>query len=153
MTSSNIQFPGSVRRIRIVWRNGQWRILKQIKISNMTLPPSRDLPAQARRSGFWIEAVDRSGQVLYRKIMDDPTESVEVVGERGSFTRMPVMDEEITFEVLVPDRAGLRELRFFSSHRRGDEAARATQQSTAELVAVLNIEDAEDEMEDSSDGN
>jgi hypothetical protein len=153
MTSSNIRFPGPVRRIRVAWRNGQWRIQKQVKISSMTLPPSGNLPTQARRSGFWIEAVDRNGQMLYRKIMDDPTESIEVVGDRGSFTRIPVIDEEITFDVLVPDRAGLRELRFFSSHRRGDEAARATQQTIAELVAVLNIEDAEDEMEDSSDGN
>lgn len=150
MTSSNMQFPRPVRRIRVAWRNGQWRIQKQIKISSMTLQPSRNLPAQERRSGFWVEAVDRGGQVLYRKIMDDPTESIEAVGDRGLFIRTPVTDEEISFDILVPDLAELRELRVFSSYRQRDESARATQQPTAELVAVLNIEET---TENNSDGN
>ena len=79
MATREITFPCPVRRIRVAWHDGTWRIEKETRVPSMTLPASVELPKSKRGvTGFWYEAVDRDGQVLYRQTIEDQRAGMEV---------------------------------------------------------------------------
>lgn len=98
---------GSVRRIRVLWKEGEFKILKSIYISRMTLPSSQPLPKleeDQQIMGFWFEVNDTSGNLLYRRLMHDPLlQRVEIANEDGTFTNIPTSPREVIFEILIPE--------------------------------------------------
>lgn len=87
---SAVASPGPVRRLHVLWRKGQWSIESERHIPSMTLMRSQPLPATSHAahtrgvSGFWYEAVDVQGQVLYRQTMADPFDAgVESFDDHG----------------------------------------------------------------------
>lgn len=130
MTTPQIKYPTRVRRIRVLWQEGKWQILKEIEIPSMTLPRSLDLPEAGGEqgiSGFWYEATDDNGRVYYRRGMDDPARSeVELFEEDGSMSWARIEQPEVLFDVLIPDLPEIQEVRFFSE--------------ATEPVAVLKIQ-------------
>lgn len=134
---------GPVLRLRIRRRDDTWMIEKRIPVAAMTLPPSSTLPEGQGRpvSGFWYEAADPDGRVVYRRVMDDPTEdSVEVPSESGELQRVAVDRPEVVFDILVPDIPEVFEVRIFAQSKRRPEAKSAQMQMT-EPAARLSIRD------------
>jgi hypothetical protein len=96
----------------------------------MTLMKSQPLPATGHSkglSGFWYEAVDAQGGVIYRQTMADPFDAgTEVFGEEG-ITRTPhEMPESTGFDFLIPDLPAVVELRVFGSLHEGRAECLAT---------------------------
>jgi hypothetical protein len=128
-----IKFPSPVLRIRIqVDKAGQWTVVKRVEIPSMTLSRSVDLPERRRGqglSGFWVEAVDRQGQLLYRTLVRSPFErSVEIFDADGEPHRIEPPNDEILFDVLVPNLPDLAEIIFYSDV---DEQGRSLPKSSA----------------------
>ncbi len=117
MSLPKIDYPCAVRRVRVRWRDGEWSIVKETVVPRMTLPKGQELPERQGRglSGFWWEAADAAGRVLYRRVMPDPTEPrVEILDRDGSIRRHPIAAPEVTFDLLVPDLPEVAEVRIFS---------------------------------------
>jgi hypothetical protein len=121
-------------RVRVRRRGERWAIQKQIRIEEMTLPPSRELPATHGRplSGAWCELTDDAGEVLYRVLLPHPLDgSVEVPAEGGGLQRVDVERDEDVFDVLVPDDPRARSLLVYVVEpRSGDAAATVTRSQT-----------------------
>lgn len=159
MTTSNIQFPCPVRRIRLVWHDGQWQIQKQVRIASMTLPKSSTLPSVPRGrslTGAWFETVDTQGRTLYRRLIDNPAQSIEVIGAAsGEFTRIPISDENIILDVLVPDVPEIEALLLYASAQPLDTQQAVAQRSAARVVATFNLREDERNIptEEEDNGN
>lgn len=151
MSPSDLQFPCPVRRVRLVWRDGQWQMQKQLKIASMTLPQSAPLPEVAQErgvSGFWFETVNAQGQTLYRRILDDSALSVEVVGfQAGTLTRSPAESGETFVDVLVPDVPELEELLLYASEQPQQETQGFRRSGPARVVAAFSLRDNEPNRE------
>lgn len=123
MSCPQLEYPRPVRRVRVLWRDGQWSVVKEIVIPRMTLPkPSEPPRTEARQgvTGFWIEATDAEGRVLYREVMPDPTiHRVEIPGPDGTFQRLQPHSYEAVLDVLIPDLPEIEEIRIFSDREEG----------------------------------
>jgi hypothetical protein len=98
--------PQPVVRIRLRRQGERWTVEKQIRIDEMTIPPSYELPAAAGRAhtGAWCEVTDEAGEVIYRKLLPHvPGGSVEVPAVEGGLNRPGEYLEEDEFDVVVPD--------------------------------------------------
>jgi hypothetical protein len=60
--------------------------------------------------GFWAELQDASGQVLYRKVAQDPTHGWEAFSPEGDISRVSGISLQGTFTILVPDISGAQEV-------------------------------------------
>jgi len=130
--------PGPVRRLRLRWQAGEWSLEKVTYHPEMALPRSDDLSDQESEAGFWFEAVDDSGQVLYRQRMADPTEgTLEVFMEGGEIRRSDKVREEAEFDILVPDAPEISHLRFFSSNPKASK--QPNKPGRSRLVASLPL--------------
>jgi hypothetical protein len=150
-----LEYPRAVRRLRVGWRDGQWTILKDVTIPQMTLPKASELPEGQAVSGFWWEATNAEGRALYRRVEPDPTESrVEVVRQDGSFRNLEGHRHEAVFDVLIPDLPEIEELRIFSSREEGAEAAAKGmgRRAPARLTATLKIRGPQKEEKEEEEG-
>ncbi len=133
-----IKFPAPVRRIRIRVRGGEWSILDQVEIPQMTLRRSAELPsAGAGRgvAGFWVEAVDTNRRTIYRALAPNPFErSVEVFDAGGQPHRVDASGEQALFDVLIPDLPEIAALVFYS-----DVTPEGRRRPRAEVVQQLPL--------------
>jgi hypothetical protein len=53
-------------------------------------------------NGFWVELADASGEVVYRRVQQDPTHGAEVFSPTGQIARTSGRSRTGTFVVLVP---------------------------------------------------
>lgn len=111
--------PSPVRRIRIRWQDGKWAIIGEKLLERKVIPNSQSLPQTEKDLqviGFWYEVTDTKGNLLYRRIIDDPLKQhVEISEKDGSFTNVPVKRTDITFEVLIPHVPENANLSFFGT--------------------------------------
>jgi hypothetical protein len=140
MAQYPIQFPCPVRRLHVIWRKGRWSVDDEVDIPSMTLNKSHELPAAAPGhgvSGFWYEAVDAQGRVIYRQMLPDPfSVGMEIFSDEG-VVRMPhQMPEEVALDVLIPDLPQITELHLYSSARPHREHER---EKGAERVGALDL--------------
>jgi hypothetical protein len=135
----DIKYPTRVLRLRILWKNGEFNVVKEVGIPQKTLPKSANLPAAAERgavTGFWVEGTDAKGRALYRRILEDPLQNtVEIFERNGSIRRVAANRTEFYFDVLLPDIPQIVELRIFSTELAGKGARGAT----IRPVAILKI--------------
>lgn len=140
MSRKDVEFPCPVRRLRVVWRDGEWNVVKEVRVPSMTLPRSAGLPrVEAGRglSGFWYELRDASGDVLYRRILESPFNAVEVFEEDGTVHREGSTTREVMVDVLVPDLEGATEVALFSDDI---PALESGSRKPAEMVGRLSLE-------------
>lgn len=93
-------------RLRLTWGEGEWRLEKVHPVGEMRLLPSRPLPTRSGgggHAGFWIELLDGDGKVLYRRILQDPTEPTVEVFDRGRPHRLPFRRSRALLDLPVPD--------------------------------------------------
>ena len=78
------------------------RMLRQRRLDKQTVPSyAREGPDG--ESGFWVELRDASQQVLYRRVMDDPTLRYEApIDEKGALRTAEAGGRTGTFSVVVP---------------------------------------------------
>lgn len=115
------QRPENVLRAVIEYDHGAFRLQKLIPLQ-MVLPPSDADPGRGSpggASGFWIEVWSGRGEVLYRKIAEDPipyhTEGSELAGPGSAIERSDHFPERRVFAVLIPDLPEADRLVFFGS--------------------------------------
>jgi hypothetical protein len=116
MKLDRLRGPGPVLRIRVERRAGRWKVVKRIHLPEKVVPASEDLPASdkaGRWSGFWFEAVDAKGNVLYRQVLRPPPRGVEVFEEDGSIRRVPRKTDEYSLDLLIPDLKEIESVRLF----------------------------------------
>ena len=110
------QEPGPVLRVRIERKEGKWRVIKRIRVPEMTIPTSDDLPRpdrSGRLAGFWFEAVDAKGHSLYRQILREPPRGVELFEDDGTISRVSVETDEYSVELLLPDLPEIGDVHLF----------------------------------------
>jgi hypothetical protein len=106
-----------VLRVRVERKGGKWRLVKQVRVPEMTIPHSVDLPAPARAgrlTGSWFEAVDERGKVLYRRMFHMPPPGVEVFEEDGTISRVTKATDDYCTDLLLPDLPEVSAVRVFS---------------------------------------
>lgn len=82
----------------------------------MTSPPSLSRPPEKEQSGYWFEARNADGALLFHRALHDPVRTdVEVHSNDGKreMTRIPIAEPEGRFEILVPDLPHARALILF----------------------------------------
>jgi hypothetical protein len=124
--------PGPVIRVRVQYTDGQWRVVKRVQVSEMTIPASQELPQlrpHRRPAGFWFEAADARGEVLYRHGLRAPVPGVEIFEDGGGISRASADMEGYTVDLLVPDLPKVKDVRLFFE---GPEAPRAKERAAAE---------------------
>ncbi len=110
-------YRGPVRRVRAVASGGQWRVKQAVRVERMTLPPAWTPNAGELAGASYLEAIDRNGEVLYRRRLRDFADtSVEMFGRDGSITRTDT-DRPACVELLVPDTEQVARLRLVSRGR------------------------------------
>ncbi len=69
---------------------------------DMTLVGWDPFDGAAEGNGFWAELADPGGDVLYRRVLQDPTHGAEAFSADGEITRSSAARRKGTFVVLVP---------------------------------------------------
>lgn len=138
MSEHRIEYPCPVRRLNVVWRDGEWSIEGEIRVPSMTLPASTELPDTETVSGFWWEVVDRDGGVIYRRgILDPFTSGLERFDDGGLISRVPTpTPKEVGFDVTLPDIAEAAVIHFYSSTPPGGREAGSR---GAERIAAIDV--------------
>ena len=117
-TPSGPSEPVPVSRLTIQYRGGTFTLLSSTALTKV-IPPSDQVPATPLPlSGFWFELQSPRGELLYRRIISDPTTTYTEVPnpETGSAPeRVEVPTADAVFSVLIPDIAGTNQLVLFSS--------------------------------------
>lgn len=151
MANPQVRFPCPVRRLSVAWRDGTWKIENEILIKSMTLPKSDELPEDAKTrgvTGFWYEAVDAQGRTLYRKVMEEPFQGMEVFEPDGTIRRRKPSHHDINLEILVPDVPELEELHIYSSIKPSEQTEHAEhaahemevrEEGRAERIATISL--------------
>lgn len=98
------------------------RILRQRRLDKQTAP-SYAWEGADGESGFWVELRDPSQQLLYRRVLDDPTFRYEApVDDNGALRTQEISGRKGTFIVVVPFLPQARTLMVWAS-RPPDAAA------------------------------
>ena len=143
MANREVKFPCPVRRISLAWRDGKWTIKNETRVDSMTLPKSDELSEAAKKrgvTGFWYEAVDRQGGIVYRQVVEDPFLGMEVFDRDGKIRRVKAAThDEVGLEVLVPDVPELEEIHIYSSTRPSKHETEIRDQGKAEHVATISL--------------
>ncbi len=95
--------PTRALRLTLEYEGRTVSVVSREHLAKVT-PPSHALSGYERHSGFWYELQDAKGQVLYRRIRDNPIRvDVEAYDPEGGPRRYPVKRPRGIFVVLVPD--------------------------------------------------
>ncbi len=140
MLIERLKKPVPVIRLRVERSKGEWRVVKHIRLAEKTIPPSEELPHPGKSglwSGFWFEAVDAKGRVLYRQILQVPRRGVEAF-EDGSIHRIPLEIDEFVTDLLIPDFPEIDSVRLFLEEpERLSEKERVKKGPVPEPVAIF----------------
>jgi hypothetical protein len=115
-TSEKQEGPGPVIRILVKRKDGRWKVVQRIHVPKMTIPVSSGAPTPSRSgriAGFWFEAVDREGKILYRRILRTPQKGVEIFDDDGTTSRVDVKRNEYSTELLIPDIPEIESVHLF----------------------------------------
>ena len=133
--------PGPVRRLQIRWRDGEYVIVGEVRVDEMTLPASDEFAGDRTTTdigGCWFELRDGAERVLYRQVVTDPIEGGDEMFEAsGTVHRVDVHHEDTTFELLVPDIADAQNLVLVGLPTGGDRASRSRPEGR--IAAVLDL--------------
>lgn len=127
--------PGPVLRVRIERKEGKWRIARRIRVPEMTIPASDDLLSldnAGRSAGFWFEAVDAKGNLLYRQVLREPPRGVELFEDDGTISRVSVETDEYSVDLLLPDLPEIEDVHLFL-----EEADRIPERELAKKTGAL----------------
>ena len=116
MTTKKRSGPGPVIRIRMERKDGKWRVVKRVWIPEMVAPPSEDLPGlerSVRPAGFWFDAVDPDGSVIYRHTLREPQRGVELFEDDGSISRVDADTDDYSLDIVIPDLPEIRDVQLF----------------------------------------
>lgn len=134
-----------VRRLQISFKNGQWRIDREIRIPHKRLLKSQDLPSVKDGEiirDSWYEAKDRNGKTIYRRFLPLFGQLENLYGN-GSISTADIPPDEISVDILIPDSPDLTELQLFSDNKYFrdimKEAGRPTNQ-----IAVIKLNNQKD---------
>jgi hypothetical protein len=131
--------PQPVVRLRLRLSEGRWSIANQIRIDEMTIPPSYQLPDARGRAltGAWCEVTDAAGAVIYRKLLPHlPGGPVEIPAEGGGLQRTDEYRGEDEFDVIVPDVAGLHTVNVYIADPRGGDVAATIERSRTPVASM-----------------
>ena len=133
--------PGPVRRLQIRWHQGEYEIVGDVRVDEMTLMAHDDLPddrAAAELTGSWFEVRDGGERVLYRQRLADPISGGDELFERsGGIRRVDVEHTDTVFELLVPDVPDAQDLVLVGLPPGGERRSRARRQER--IAAVLDL--------------
>jgi hypothetical protein len=139
--TSYVGGPGPVRRLEVRWRQGDYQIVGDVRVDEMTLPASDELPAgrsAADMDGCWFEIRDGAGRVVYRQLLTDPIGGGDELFERsGAIRRVDVDHPDTTFELLVPDTSDGQDLVLVGLPPSRRRTARA--EKGQRIAAVLDL--------------
>jgi len=145
MGAIKISYPCRVRRLLVRVVDSNWEIVRDTRISSKTLAKSQEFPAgsSSRYLGFCFEVLDANGQVLYRRIGNDPLNRItEYVDDGGVLRCTHASGHEALIDVLFPDLPQVEAVRFFSSTEAPLEIDRQTDsirnQPNAKLIVKTN---------------
>ena len=133
-----------VIRLRIEITEGEWKIVKKIRIPRMTLPKQPDLPALKDKlpSGFWADLMDNKGKLLYRVFKNDPLSGTkEVVGKDGKFVREPMSKDSVIFDVLIPEFKDIDKLQFYTDTDPGKDFKGTRRLSSPYMIKEFSLKE------------
>lgn len=95
------------KTLRLTFRvvNGEPQLVRHERLDMMCPPSIGERPQVGSHGGYWMELRDKSGRVLFHRILHAPLgDSVEVHSPDGKIRREVGTPSERVFEVLVPDQ-------------------------------------------------
>ncbi|HEX9038615.1 MAG TPA: hypothetical protein VF808_16665 [Ktedonobacterales bacterium] len=111
------RFPNRAIRLTFEYEGVTVRLVAQRRLA-MVVPRSHAIAGYEGQSGFWFEARDASGRVLYRRIAQNPIRfDVEVFPGTpdGAMRRQSVRNPRGSFDLVIPDLADARTVALVSS--------------------------------------
>ena len=142
MKNPAIKFPCPVRRISVVWREGEWAVENEVRVESMTLPKSAELPEDRKQrgvTGVWYEVVDADGRAVYRQVLEDPFLGMELFDQDGKIKRVRTEHHRTSMEILVPDVPEVEELHIYSSTIPSTPGRELRERSNAERIATIRL--------------
>lgn len=156
MISKKRQEPGPVLRVRIERKEGKWNIVKRIRLPEKTIPSSDDLlrpDRTGRFTGFWFEAVDAKGNLLYRQMLRKPQRGVELFEDDGTISRVSVETDEYSVDLLLPDLPEVEDVHLFLEEPdRMPERELAKRTEAPQPIAVFPARENDSSEQDQKEG-
>ena len=104
-------YRGPVRRLRVVVSDGEWRVLKEMRIERMSIRASWEPPeGRGLGTGSFVEVLDGSNKVLHRQPVHDPTDTSVEIFERGAISRVD-NSRDVVMDILAPEPSRAARLR------------------------------------------
>jgi len=108
--------PGAVR-LTFSYEGDSVELIKEQALEMIAFP-SDELKYQEETSGFWIEVSDEEGQLIYRRVSENPIRFYAEVRSDNPDRPLAMQDVEGPqgiFTILIPDLTDAREVALFSS--------------------------------------
>ncbi|MBD0776386.1 hypothetical protein HPE56_01165 [Maribacter sp. ANRC-HE7] len=133
---------GPVVRVRLVFKNQKYHLIKSKAIEKMGLLKSIELPKSEKIIGNYIELTDAKGNVLYRNNYEDVSDPyVSIPNENGTSTMIKSNLKERHLEILVPNIHSADTLRLYSSgneNNKCEEVFRLTMKEIKDSIEPKN---------------
>ena len=130
---------GTIYRVRMIYKNGNYAIRKVVVIKKMNLLKSLELPKQENHVGSYIELREKKGEIIYRTHYEDPSNPfVHVSNEDGTFSHLKSNLQVKYFEILIPFDPRASAVHFFSSGDGENFCEEVHQVSMTEIEKFIN---------------
>lgn len=99
--------------VRLIFeqKNGKVKLVSMQRV-NMIAPPPQALTSERETRGSWLELRDQQDRPVYRRVIQNPVEDVEVVADDPERPLQRIKADQINdaFFLIVPDITGVRRL-------------------------------------------
>ncbi|MBD0373834.1 MAG: hypothetical protein ICV60_23685 [Pyrinomonadaceae bacterium] len=122
------------RAVRLIFeqKNGRIKLVSTQRV-NMIAPPPQALTSERVSRGSWFELRDQQDRPVYRRVIENPLQDIEVVADDPAqpLQRVRVEQARSAFFLIVPDITGARRLALNQEPRQIVRAASAQRGKSA----------------------
>lgn len=101
------------RAVRLIFEQKSGKVkLVSMQRANMVVPPPQALASDRSNRGSWFELRDKQNRPVYRRVIENPLQDIEVVVDDPvrPLQRVRVDQARRAFFLIVPDITGVRRL-------------------------------------------
>lgn len=130
------------RAVRLIFeqKNGKVKLVSMQRLNMIVPPPQALVPAQGNR-GSWFELRDEQDKPVYRRVIENPLQDIEVVADDPVRPLQRIKDDQArgAFFLIVPDITGVRKLALNLEPRQVAAAASSKRSKSTGKPAVPSL--------------